>query len=327
MKKHIARRLSLLLSVLLLLSAVPCPAFAVDDTDVEEAVSNAATKYRALLIGEYRFPSSVERDRVAARMKGDVLQMKKLLSGVRGGKGGKYSVTYKYNRTNDQIHSLIDSTFKGAKSTDVSLFFISTHGVVGESKTSPWAGALLTVNSKGKDLDYLQLGTLASWLKNIPGKVIVIISSCSSGSAIVKDGQLRIVSSGAEDPAAFDDAVIRAFAEADECVNDGAAGNGGPFRENKFYVLTASKHDEVSWGWERYDDSASGSYNFITYFMREGATGKKPADANKNKKITLAELQSYVSKKCAKACRTTRGVTSIQHVQAYPAKSGFVIFR
>ncbi len=92
-------------------------------------------------------------------------------------------------------------------------------------------------------------------------------------------------------------------------------------------MLTASKHDETSWGWERYDDSASGSYNFMTYYMREGVSGKKPADSNKNKKITLAELRSYVSKKCARACRTTRGVTSIQHVQAYPANSGFVIFR
>ena len=328
MKKRAARLLSLLLCLLLLLSAAPVSAAAADDVDAgEEAVSNASTKYRALLIGEYRFPPSVEQDGVAARMKGDVLQMKKLLSSARGGKGGKYSVTYRYNRTNAQIHSLINSTFKGAKSTDVSLFFISTHGVVGEPKTSPFAGALLTVNSQGKNLDYLQLGTLASWLKDVPGKVIVIISSCSSGSAIVKDGQIKLVGNGPGDPAAFDNAVIKTFARADEHINDGTVGNGGPFRKNKFYVLTASKHDETSWGWERYDDSASGSYNFMTYYMREGVSGKKPADSNKNKKITLAELRSYVSKKCAKACRTTRGVTSIQHVQAYPANSGFVVFR
>ena len=90
MKKRTARLLSLLLCLLLLLSAAPVSAAAADDVDAgEEAVSNASTKYRALLIGEYRFPSSVEQDGVAARMKGDVLQMKKLLSSARGGKGGK----------------------------------------------------------------------------------------------------------------------------------------------------------------------------------------------------------------------------------------------
>ena len=87
MKKRAARLLSLLLCLLLLLSAAPVSAAAADDVDAgEEAVSNASAKYRALLIGEYRFPSNVEQDGVAARMKGDVLQMKKLLSSARGGK-------------------------------------------------------------------------------------------------------------------------------------------------------------------------------------------------------------------------------------------------
>ena len=238
MKKRFVRVLSLVLCVLMCASILPLPAFAAD-AQSSQAVSNG-TKYRALLIGEYKFPKGVEEDgdTVAARMKGDVLQMRKLLTNVRGGKGGKYAVTYKYNRTNKQIKSLISSTFKGAKSTDVSLFFISTHGVVGESKTSHYAGALLTTNSKGTKTDLLQLSELASWLKKVPGKVIVIIGSCSSGSAIVKNGQLQILTSnGAADAAAFDNAVIQAFADADEPVNDGTVANGGPFRKSKFYVL------------------------------------------------------------------------------------------
>ena len=328
MKKIMKKALSMLLCLLLCLSLLPAAAFAADEGSSGEAVSNASTKYRALLIGEYRFPKGVEEDgdTVAARMKGDVLQMKKLLSSVKGGKGGKYTVTAKYNRTNSQIHSLIKSTFKNAKSTDVSLFFISTHGRVNEPKSSAWAGALLTTNSKGTKLDYLQLGTLASWLKAVPGKVIVIISSCSAGSAICNNGKIQgFVSNGAGDLAAFDDAVIQAFSAADEYVNDGAASNGGPFRKNKFYVLTASKHNETSWGWESYDDSASKSYNFMSFYMRAGVTGKKPADTNHNKKITLKELYTYTRKQCISKCK--REGLPAQHVMVYPSNSSFVIFK
>lgn len=323
MKKRFVRVLSLVLCVLMCASILPLPAVAAD-AQSNQAVSNG-TKYRALLIGEYKFPYDVEDDGVAARMKGDVLQMKKLLASVKGGKGGKYAVTYKYNRTNKQIKSLINSTFKGAKSSDVSLFFISTHGVVGERKTSEWAGALLTVNSKGGNMDFLRLSDLAAWLKKVPGKVIVIISSCSSGSAIVNNGKLQILTSnGAANTAAFNEAAIQAFADADEPVNDGTVANGGPFRQSKFYVLTASKHDEESWGWETYDDSPTDSYNYMTYYMRKGVTGSKPADANKNKKITLKELYNYTRKKCLKEAKPF-GET--QHVMVYPANSSFVIFK
>lgn len=324
MKKPYKRILSLLLCLLMCMAILPIGTFAAD-ADNQVPVSNATTKYRALLIGEYRFPTWLEDDGQADRMKGDITQMKYLLSHARGGKGGKYSVTYKYNRTNKQIKSLISSTFRGAKSSDVSLFFITTHGVVGCSKTDPYAGALITTNSTGSKTDYLLLSDLAAWLKKIPGKVIVVISSCSSGSAIYKNGGFESIKANA---AAFDSSVIRAFADADENVNDGTASNAGVFRKNKFYVLTASKHNEESWGWEWSDN---GSYNFMPYFMRVGATGKKPADTNGDKKITLHELYAYTYKKCIEECkfgiRHEYGIESIQHVQVYPTKSSFIIFR
>ena len=104
MKKRFVRVLSLVLCVLLCASILPLPAVAAD-AESNQAVSNG-TKYRALLIGEYKFPVGVEEDgdTVAVRMKGDVLQMKKLLANVKGGKGaadadknGKITLSELYN--------------------------------------------------------------------------------------------------------------------------------------------------------------------------------------------------------------------------------------
>jgi hypothetical protein len=267
-------------------------------------VANASAKYRALLVGEVSFYPTCTRN------KGDVQLMKSLLNKVKGPKGGRYKITCKYDLTKAGIKNAIKNTFKGAKKSDVSLFFIATHGVTNIS-SGDWAGAICTY-----DGDYIQIKELASWLKAVPGKVIVILGSCGSGAAISRNG----VKSAAEDPDAFNEAVVSAFAAADEVLpSDGEdAANIGEFRKSKFYVLTAAKHQESSWGSEYY------RYNFFTYYLSKG--GKGAADSNKDRKITLKELYKYVSKNAKGPYYDGYGYY-YQHARVYPSNSSYVLFK
>ena len=277
----------------------------------ELSVSNKSkTKYRALLIGEVSFYPTCTRN------KGDVQLMKSMLSKVKGPKGGKYKITCKYDLTRAGVKNAIKSAFKGAKKSDVSLFFIATHGVTNIA-SGDWAGAICTY-----DGDYIQIKELASWLKEVPGKVIVMIGSCGSGAAISAKG----VKSAAEDPDAFNEAVVSAFAAVDETLpaDEGDAANIGEFRKSKFYVLTAAKHQESSWG------SEVSGYNMFTYCIAQGGKGK--ADKNKDKKITLKELYKYVSKEAMGPYYYyddygyLRG-PYYQHARVYPSNSNYVLFK
>ena len=269
-------------------------------------VANASTKYRALLIGEESFSWGD----YCTRNRGDVRLMKSMLSKVKGPKGGRYKITCKYDLTKAGVKNAIKSAFKGAKKSDVSLFFIATHGVTSEA-SGAYAGAICT-----SDGDLIQIKELASWLKAVPGKVIVIIGSCGSGAAISRNGYR----SSSANPDAFNEAVVSAFAAADEVLpSDGEdAANIGEFRKSKFYVLTAAKHMESSWGSEYY------GYNFFTYYLSKG--GKGAADSNKDRKITLKELYKYVSKN-AKGPYWDGYSDNYQHARVYPSNSSYVLFK
>ena len=267
-------------------------------------------KYRALLIGEVNFSPTCLRN------KGDVLNMKSMLNSVNGAKGRSWSVTCAYNKSPSKILSLIKSTLGAADKNDVSLFFIATHGVA-DTSYGDYAGALATVTSGGTE-DFLTLPALADALKAVKGKVIVFVESCGSGAAIYNNG---VRQNGADSAAAFNDSVIRAFAARDEIITDysqdGASANLGDFRTSKFYVLTASEHMELSWGFE--GPTAADSYNVFTYWLVDGVQGAMPADTNNNNKVTLKELYNYIKKNEASMAE--------QHVQVYPASSSYVLFK
>ena len=275
----------------------------------------SSVTYRALLIGEVNFSWET-----ANRNRGDVELIRDALANVTGPSGGKYSVTCRYDLSNEGIHSAIQSAFAGADSTDVSLFFLATHGVV-DVETGPYAGELVTIESPGSTDGYLTLGELAGWLKDVPGKIIVVLGSCGSGAAIIENGNARFVADvSGESDEAFSEAVIRAFAEADEFLpEDGAAApNTGEFRSSKFYVMTAAAHQESSWGQE-----GSMPYNYFPYYFAAGFNTGKPADANGNGTITMIELFNYVYEN---ALGPYNGY-AYQHAQMYPEGSTYALFK
>ena len=179
---------------------------------------------------------------------------------------------------------------------------------------------------------------MANALNAVPGKVIVVLESCGAGAAVYPNGGNSNNDGKAlyEDikrrATQFDEAVIRAFSGADPGIvvtlqpNDVQA-NTGEFRvDNKFYVLTASRYQELSWGME--SGKSETSYNYFTMWLTQGigTSGAMPADANSNNQTTLDELYRYISKVGDDYQFRTDGGVYYQHVQVYPADSDYVLF-
>ena len=213
--------------------------------------TSGETVYRALLIGEENFSGQS----VCTRNRGDVTAMTNMLNSITGPAGGSFSIIKKYDLSASQVLSAVKNAFSGADDDDVSLFFIATHGDV--DYTGDYAGAL-AMSPSGS----LLLKDLANALNAVPGKVIVVLESCGAGAAVYPNGGNSNNDGKAlyEDikrrATQFDEAVIRAFSGADPGIvvtlqpNDVQA-NTGEFRvDNKFYVLTASRYQELSWGME-----------------------------------------------------------------------------
>ena len=285
--------------------------------------ADTSVKYRALLIGQENFSWDN-----CPRNRGDVTLMTNMLQSIKGLYGGGYSIMRGYDLSEAQVLDAIRITFAEADDNDVSLFFIATHG--DSTSYGSYAGAL-SMAPEGSML----LSTLARALNAVPGKVIVILESCGSGAAIYnRNGtdsaaQLKACSDAAK---AFDAAVVRAFASIDpgmEVVvepnslnSNGDVSNTGEFRlENKFYVLTASRFQEDSWG--------TANFNYFTYWLACGLmlSGSMPADTNNNSQTTLNELYKYISKEGDNyPFKDGYGNVYYQHVQVYPANSGYVLF-
>jgi len=296
--------------------------------------SGNGVKYRALLIGQVNLDGGI-----CARNRGDVIAMSKMLKSVKGPDGGKYAITTEYDLTRNQTLSAIRTTFADADENDVSLFFIATHGDTIYSGS--YAGALMMTTEPD-----LLLKDLASALKAVPGKVIVILESCGAGAAVYANNSSNASgNTGSEKKAlydtykaetrAFDAAVVRAFSDADTgvVVSNGTGGlssNTGEFRvENKFYVLAASRYQELSWGNE--NGSAESSYNFFTLWLTEGigTSGSMRADVyygDGNGQTTLNELYSYIADVGNNYPLHADDGVHYQHVQVYPANSNYVLF-
>jgi len=171
------------------------------------------------------------------------------------------------------------------------------------------------------------LTDLADALLAVPGKVIVILESCGSGAAVYSNGDSRDRwEEGKTKAVALDEAAIRAFSQADPGIVVQIQANTGEFRrENKFYVLSASRYQESSWGTD------DGPYNHFTYWLTNGVgtSGKMPADTNSDYKLTLNELYKYISQVGDDVAFYNKddGLYYYQHVQVYPANSSFVLFK
>jgi len=288
-----------------------------------EVRNDNTVHYRALLIAEGDFSqhrTSAEKKKLKVSYTG-AEAMQKMLKASVGPSGGKWETTYKKDRSNAEIGNLIRDVLGKAKSNDVSLFYITSHGDNVSPVNKGEAGAIKTTD------DWIWTSTLASRLKKVRGKVIVIIDTCGSGAAIYSSNGLENNGKMKEAAKSFNTAVVSAFSKADvglyvdENGNVTEAGetrsNAGELRiENKFYVLTAC---------DAMEDSLSDEF---VKCLTKGVNKKKmPADTNKDGVVTLNELYKYISSKLDNKEMKAQKKKFYQHVQVYPKNCEFGLFK
>ena len=293
-----------------------------------------APNYRALLIGECVF---VGKGQDRPEHRDNVESMKKILSKRKTASGTAWSVQTRIDRSAAEIHRDIQDALGGADDTDVSLFFISTHGDAGYAYDLPVASELYCYKLESK----IEPGTLAKWQNEVKGKVIVIIDACGSGGFIAERPASKNALMSAEgagdsfDPDKLDGDLARAFMDIDNGVetfnpNDILLYAGDlrdqyttVSRENKFYVLTAAAFQEISY-----------TGMFVSWLTQGvGTSGDMKADTkyagNKDGQVTLNELYTCISKVGDNSPIRSKddGLIHYQHVQVCPAGSDFVLFK
>ena len=104
-----------------------------------------------------------------------------------------------------------------------------------------------------------------------------------------------------------------------ENTGENAAKIGDFCVENKFYVLTASRFRESSYGHEDGDSS----FNYFTVWLVMGIVknGDMDADYDHNGTITLKEAYKFLGN-----CEQTLG-NDMQHSQVYPKNSSYALFK
>lgn len=251
------------------------------------------------------------------------------------GTPGNLPVTTKYqykDQSWSQVKSRIATMAGLADSNDITFFYLSCHGV--QYTDGTYANQLCM-----SDGTRVPVADLATELKKIPGRVVIVLNACGSGLAINMSADDTEMSM-ALDPQSFDAAVIEAFAAADEqiewenddllieepvtgetmvtALSDNTPMNGELCVSNKFYVITAARGTEYSW-----TNSANGAY--LLQWMNSGLYN---ADTNGNKAVTLAEMGNYLEKKGKNTWITDKDNKKHRMIpQVYPANSSFVLFK
>ena len=273
--------------------------------------------------------------------------------GAYGPDGGDFQVTQKTNLSYYDIRDEIKTVFADTRDQDISVFFIATHG----DETDDGALRTAYTGSSYSDMEAIEeyrkhadlsFRTLAAWLnKSIKGRVFVVLESCGSGSAIYSSEEEENTGTESSSGDASGNATAKAKGEADEAfirkaveafsnedpgmVMAARQGNEpvlylstGDMRLPKFYVLAASRHQELSYGYETKEEETS--YNFFTKWLIEGIgkKGASPADSSGNGDgfLSLLEMFNYV-----KQYDRIPDTSLYQHVQRYPANSTYELLK
>ena len=221
-----------------------------------------------------------------------------------------------------QIISKIASIANLADANDVTTFFMSCHGA--NNITSGSQAGMLALS----DGSWMTFGELAAELKKIPGRVVIILTSCGSGSAI--GNAMRNGNNGdIFDEDSFMQEFINVIAENDEKIyvsqNPSSAvddtmelpSTGELAVSNKFYVITAARGGESGY---YYQDG----YTILLEWMNDGVMG---ADANRDGTVTLGEMQTHLTQLGNTVPVSTMNGAEYMHPQVYPNNSTFTLFK
>ncbi|MBQ8200641.1 MAG: caspase family protein [Clostridia bacterium] len=245
---HLRKRLSLLLAVWLCLPFLT-PAKASED---EEGREN-----RALLLGCDRFVSQTDTTPSAANNVG------RMASALSGGTMNLQTLVTRAEgvATTGELAGLILDAFSDADADDVSIFYISTHGVWEESLPGGGMTLLLSDGVTESGVTARQLRTMFDQIK---GHKVLLLDACHAGAMIGKGAGVLL------------DNVF-----------------SGP----DYTVVCSSGGAEESWFWsgdidgERLAGAGYFSGALVRALSLEGGYG---ADDNRDGGITLTELKRYL---------------------------------
>lgn len=243
-----------------------------------EAAGDGTQTCRALLVGCDQFLSQDETTPIAHN---NIQMMETVLSQDTRG----FSVSRLDGLANGaaSLKAAIEWAFSGADEDDISLLYISTHGLFESNRTLP-EGALLF--SDGSLEEEVGAQALEAMLDSIPGEKVILVDACASGALIGKGVSPSV----------------------------GSARVRAAFRREDYHVLVSAGANELSWYWQADTQEAPPGASYFTAALVAGAGlyGTYGADANADGVITLREMYAYL--------RTGQPSSS---AQAYPQEDDF----
>lgn len=250
--------------------------------------------YRALVLGEQTYAAGGRLGGLnTAEGVADMLMNQSM-------EGSTYQVQLMLDSTRSEIIEGIRTAFEGAKETDISLFYINCHGAY-ENGT-----AYLRLHDESR----ITVRQLELMLRDIPGKIIVILDFCQSGAFIGAGGDFEQFS-----------------AETGEVF-----AGGTPLTNGRYTVIASASADEDSYRRSFLSENDESSTAAIMgRSLCEGAgwdiiydrSVTLKADADRSKQITVQEIYEYTKKRVSHYLEGS-GVTQTVHV--FPEGDQTVIF-
>ncbi len=173
--------------------------------------------------------------------------------------------------TQQALQNAIENTFGDAETSDLSIFYLCTHGVLSASEEE----RVCLLLSDGTQETLLSGQQLYDLFAGIQGEKLLILDACYSGALIGHDIPLRGMLPGVRAP------LVNAVS---------------PFlADPSFHVLTSAGGQEAGW----YYDSNRLSTGAVSYFASAfanglGLFGTVEADENKDGTLTLREMHRYL---------------------------------
>ena len=161
--------------------------------------------------------------------------------------------------TVEAFREAVHSAFSGADGDDISLLYISTHGVYNQARSNMTARLLL---SDGETEEAVTPGVLEEILSGIPGTHVLLMDACHSGAFIGKG------LSNWPDEVPFSDAK----------------------------VLCSAGGSEDSWYWRSDDSGVLHGAGYFTSILTRGCDARAayPADADRDGRVTLREACQWL---------------------------------
>lgn len=281
------------------------------DGDFTDALSVKVTpaprRWRALLVGEQNYASTVAAVRV-----GSVHSVTALRSMLESQSidGAKYQVDTLLDASRDAVLAGIEAAFGEAAEGDLSLFYITCHGEYagGMTRLQLYDGSVLTA------------AELAAALRKVEGDVLVVIDCCGSGGVIGRSSSTGDILKGI-------DAVF------------GGAVGPSALATSRFRVLASAALEQDSYR-VSFSQSAAET-DMATVFARalceaggwsvdRADRTNLRADRDYDGRVTLGELYDYTARRVMWLLNLTGSLTQaegryVQTVQLWPEGDGTVI--